>query len=115
MYISGAGSKHSIVPEFAKTRGMSCKGANSADEIITALNSGSLVIVKLDSCGPYYTGGGHFCVVSGCTEKGTVIVSDCGKSGRSAYDTGYSMTQFLSNVRQNCCSGGKYDAWILSK
>ena len=115
MYVSGAGSKHSIVPEFAKTRGMSCKGANSADEVITALNSGSLVIVKLDRCGPYYTGGGHFCVVSGYTEKGTVIVSDCGRSGRSAYDTGYSMTQFLSNVRQNCCSGGRYDAWILSK
>ena len=115
MYVSGAGSKHEIVPKFAQKMGMTCKGANSPDEIITALNAGSLVIVKLDSCGPYYTGGGHFCVVSGYTEKGTVIVSDCGKSGRSAYDTGYSMTKFLSNVRKNCCSGGKYDAWILSK
>lgn len=115
MYVPGKGSQHVIVPKFAQKMGMTCKGANSPDEIITALNAGSLVIVKLESCGPYYKGGGHFCVVSGYTEQGTVIVSDCGVAGRSAYDTKLSMSAFLSNVRQNCCSGGKYDAWILSK
>lgn len=108
LYIYGTGTKWSAIDDFANKKNLDCKHSSNANEIVTALNSGSLVISILGGGNQaYYKGKGHYCVISGYTPKGTVIVSDCGKSGRAAYDTGISMDTFLG--------GCKADVWILTK
>ena len=108
-YVSGAGSKHDVVPALAKQYKLKCKGVGkSKKEIIKALKSKKLVVAIMAS--GHFTKGGHFIVLTGIKD-GKITVADCGSRERTKQT--WSLDLIVNEARSGASAGGPF--WIISK
>jgi len=108
-YVSGAGSKHEVIPALAKHYGLKCKGVGKDKEkVVKALKSGKLVVAIM---GPtHFTSGGHFIVLRGI-KNGKILVADCGSRERTKET--WSLDLIASEAKGTASAGGPF--WIISK
>lgn len=97
-YVSGAGTSWSYFAAAAEHFNLNCtvRETTSIDEVVTALQKGSLVI---SSQGPgLFTRGGHYIVLASIDNSGGISVKDPNKSNAENKehngDTGYNNTTF---------------------
>lgn len=109
-YVSGAGSKHEVIPALAKHYGLKCKGVGKDKEkVVKALKSGKKLVVAI--MGPtHFTSGGHFIVLRGI-KNGKILVADCGSRERTKET--WSLDLIASEAKGTASAGGPF--WIISK
>lgn len=104
----GAGSYHSLIPDGAAHYGVPCRGiGRSRTELVKALQNGKLVIAIMSR--GHFTGGGHFIVLRGITDRGKVLVADCASYDRSQKE--WDIDIFLAECNKGAAAGGPF--WVL--
>ena len=109
-YVSGAGSKHEVIPALAKHYKLKCKGVGKDKvKVVKALKSGKKLVVAI--MGPtHFTDGGHFIVLRGIKD-GKILVADCGSRQRTKET--WSLDLIASEAKGTASAGGPF--WIISK
>jgi hypothetical protein len=106
----GSGSYHSLIPEGARSFGLTAEGCGAAEpqRIVDALSSGKLVAAIM---GPgTFTKSGHFLVMRGVTADGKILVADPASRNRS--EQAWDLSIFLREARKEAGAGGPF--WIIS-
>ncbi len=82
-WASKSGSYHSLIPNCAKSFGLTCTGNlyNDPQKIINELESGKLVVALMGK--GHFTSSGHFIVLRGVTDDGKILVADPSSYERS--------------------------------
>ena len=108
-YVSGAGSKHDVIPALAKKYKLKCKGVGrNKSEIVSALKSKKLVIAIMSH--GHFTKGGHFIVLTGI-KNGKITVADCGSRERTKKT--WSLDLIVNESNGSASAGGPF--WVISK
>ena len=109
-YVSGAGSKHEVIPALAKHYGLKCKGVGKdKTKVVKALKSGKKLVIAI--MGPtHFTSGGHFIVLRGIKD-GKILVADCGSRQRTKET--WSLDLITQEAKGSASAGGPF--WIISK
>ncbi len=96
-YVYGAGTAWSYFDAIADDYGVDCSQTSvTSDNIISALESDKTVIMSM---GPgTFTRGGHFIVLTGLNEDGTISVADPNSESRS--NTTYNIDVFLNEGKE---------------
>ncbi len=107
----GSGSYHSLIEDAAKSFGLQVEQANvlEGQKISDALSHNKLVIALMGK--GTFTSSGHFIVLRGITENGTVLVADP-KNKRNNQKT-FSLGLLLSEAKGS--TGGLGPFWIINK
>lgn len=97
-YIKGEGTSWSFVTGAAANWGLSCRdmGKGNAQQVVSALSKGKLVIMSTGS-GSYYQGDGHFLVLRGVDENGQILVADPANKVKS--ETSWTLAQIMSGLK----------------
>lgn len=108
-YVSGQGSRHSVIPGLAKAYNLKCKGVGrNKSQIINALKSGKLVVAIMSH--GHFTRYGHFIVLTGIKD-GKITVADCGSRARTKQT--WSLDLIVNESNSGASAGGPF--WIISK
>ena len=112
-YCSSNGSYHSVICALAIQYGLKCSGeidsqsTEGQQRVVNALASGDSLVVVLAGPG-YFTGGGHFFVVTGIDASGNITVADPGSRTRTSKP--YTFNQLV-----NPTQGHARKFWIISE
>lgn len=106
-------SSHSLIPALATEYSLNstgiAKNSNTAEQIYQALSRGKLVVAIM---GPgHFTSGGHFIVLRGVTEKGKILVADCGSRQRTNQE--WDIETIIREAKGNAGAGGPF--WAIGK
>jgi hypothetical protein len=104
-------SSHSLIPALATEYNLNstgiAKNSNTAEKIYQVLSSGKLVVAIM---GPgHFTSGGHFIVLRGVTEKGKILVADCGSRQRTNQE--WDIETIIREAKGNAGAGGPF--WAI--
>lgn len=96
-YVVGQGTAWSYFPMIAEDYGISCEeSAVSSENIINSLSEGNTIVMSM---GPgTFTRSGHFIVLTGINEDGTISVADPNSEERS--NTTYDVSTFINEGRE---------------
>ncbi len=105
----GNGSYHSLIPGAATAFGLSVEGAGIGDaqKVIDALGEGKLVVALMAP--GHFTTSGHFIVLRGVTEEGSILVADPVSYGKSQQE--WDAKIIFNEARKNAAAGGPF--WII--
>lgn len=75
-FCAGSGSYHSIIPEGAKSFGLTVNSFTdyTSKGIIQELSTGKIIVALMDK--GHFTSGGHFIILRGITLEGKVLIAD---------------------------------------
>ncbi len=106
------GSLHSIIPEGAKSFGLTVVGAENTtgvkEKLEQALTEGKLVVALMGKGS--FTRTGHFIVLRGMTEDGTVYVAD--PNSKENTEKTWELTQIINEAKSWAGFNGPF--WIVS-
>lgn len=105
-------SSHSLIPALAKEYGLTSTGIsknnNTADAIYRELSKGKLIVAIM---GPgHFTSGGHFIVLSGVTEDGKILVTDCASRQRTNQE--WDIQTIINESKGGAGAGGPF--WAIN-
>lgn len=108
-----SGSLHSLIPDAAAAFGLIAEGVENtpaAAEIVKeALIDGKLVVVLMGK--GYFTEGGHFIVLRGIDDDGSILVADAASEERTKMS--WDLSVITSEAKTWAAANGPY--WIISQ
>ena len=108
-WCSQSGSYHTLIPGAARAWNLPVQGYGASDgkEIREALKEGKLVVALMSK--GHFTSGGHFIVLRGITEDGSVLVADPSSYSRSIKE--WDMSIILNEASRSAGAGGPF--WVI--
>ena len=108
-WCSQSGSYHTLIPGAARAWNLPVQGYGASDgrAIREALKEGKLVVALMSK--GHFTSGGHFIVLRGITEDGSVLVADPSSYSRSIKK--WDMSIILNEASRSAGAGGPF--WVI--